>query len=575
VGFTRLIELTHDLFYGWAKVGSFGLSWLLLIVLPVIGALLVGLITYFFAREAKGHGVPEVMNAIATREGCIRPRVALAKAVASALTIGSGGSAGTEGPIIQIGAALGSSAGRVLHVSRHNLPILVGAGAAAGISAIFHAPIAGVLFALEIFLVEVSFRTFSPVLMASVLSSVVVSAMLGSDQAIFPLLHPETEYAFHWLELGNYLLLGVLCALTGVAFIRLLYWFEDLSDRVRLHHILKPAVGAVGLGVIGIATAAILGEMSTHEMPSVFGNGYPLIGRAIGTVQQGHETAYALTLGALALLLAGKLVATCLTLGSGGSGGVFAPSLFLGAMVGHAVGLVVEKTGLFPEAAPVTYALVGMAAVVAATTHAPMAAIVILFEMTRNYRIILPVMFAATVALAVAKLMFRDSIYTLKLRRRGIHYESRAQTAILRRITVATVASHNRALVPEDMGLHEVIRQAAETETMDFVVTDAQGRYRGVLYSQDLRAALLQPESVPLLVAGELAREVPTVHPSETLDSVLDKFTALDVNSLPVRREIGDEIIGMITQAALMRRYQQELAGHNGSQACDSGPVSR
>nr|MBP8305459.1 chloride channel protein [Phycisphaerae bacterium] len=336
VGFTKLIDCAHDLCYGEGMVaGIYRGRALFLILLPACGALLVGLITFFFAREARGHGVPEVMDAIARRDGVIRPRVAVAKAISSALTIGSGGSAGTEGPIIQIGSAIGSASGQFFRVPGHHLPVLVGAGAAAGISAIFHAPIAGVLFALEVLLRDVSFRTFSPVLIASVLSSVVVSALLGSNQAIFPLLHPDTDYSFRWIELGNYAILGLLCAVAAVGFIRLLYRTEDLFDGLRVHPVAKPVIGAIGLGLLGLAIAVLLGEIQAGRAPAIFGNGYPLIGRCIGALaQQGVDHPFPLMVPILLFLVFAKALATSLTLGSGGSGGVFAPSLFLGATLG-------------------------------------------------------------------------------------------------------------------------------------------------------------------------------------------------------------------------------------------------
>ncbi|MCK5272505.1 MAG: chloride channel protein, partial [Sedimentisphaerales bacterium] len=336
VAFTKLIELAHDLCY--SPEGLYGGRGILLILLPAAGALLVGLITYYFAREARGHGVPEVMDAIARKDSVIRPRVALAKAVSSALTIGSGGSAGTEGPIIQIGAALGSTAGQYFQIAKHNMPVLVGCGAAAGISAIFHAPIAGVLFALEIFLRDLNFKTFSPVLIASVISSVVVSALLGTNEALFPLVHPNTEYSFQWFELGNYIVLGLLCAAAAVFFIRLLYATEDLFARLRVHHVAKPVIGAVGLGLLGLIMVYLLGDTRVGE-PGIFGNGYLMIGRCIGAGIGEGATTLNLTIGILLALAVLKTLATCCTLGSGGSGGVFAPSLFLGAVVGYAFGL--------------------------------------------------------------------------------------------------------------------------------------------------------------------------------------------------------------------------------------------
>lgn len=564
VVFTKLIEWAHEFCYGNGEHhGLYDHQRIFLVLLPAAGALLVGLVTYFFAREAKGHGVPEVMDAIASQNSRIRPRVAVAKAVSSALTIGSGGSAGTEGPIIQIGAAIGSSLGQFFQIAKHNMPVLVGCGAAAGISAIFHAPIAGVLFALEIFLREINFRTFSPVLVASVISSVVVSAILGANEAIFPILNLEASrvYSFQWYELGNYVFLGLLCALAGIAFIRLLYVTEDFFDWLKVHYIAKPVIGAAALGILGIVILWVLGENQVQAgEPSIFGNGYPLIGQCLGVSTEGNTSAVHLTVLVLLLLFFAKTVATCLTLGSGGSGGVFAPSLFLGATVGYAFGLVLQKLGIFADISPATYALVGMASVVSATTHAPMTAIIILFEMTRNYKVILPVMFSATVALAVAQLLFRDSIYTLKLRRRGIHYETRVNTAILRRLNVRMVMQPHCVVVQHDTPLQEVIKKAVEIETADFIVTDHEGRYHGLLISKDLRAALLQPEAVPFLVAEELAHiNVPTVGPEESLDTVLDIFSRLEVNSLPIENPQTHEFIGLVTRAALMRRYQQEL----------------
>ena len=556
--FTKLLGLAHELCY--SPEGLYGGRGLLLILLPSAGALLVGLITYYFAREAKGHGVPEVMDAIARKDSVIRPRVAIAKTVASALTIGSGGSAGTEGPIIQIGAALGSTAGQYFQVAKHNMPVLVGCGAAAGISAIFHAPIAGVLFALEIFLRDLNFKTFSPVLIASVISSVVVSAILGSNEALFPLVHPDMEYGSQWFELGNYVVLGLLCAAAAVFFVRLLYATEDFFDRLKIHHVAKPVIGAVGLGLLGLVTVYFLGDTRIGE-PGIFGNSYPLIGRCIGANIGEGAAVLDLTIGILLVLAVLKTVATCCTLGSGGSGGIFAPSLFLGAVVGYAFGLALQKVGLFAHINPQTYSLVGMASVVSATTHAPIAGIVILFEMTHNYQIILPVMFSATISLAIAQLLFRDSIYTLKLRRRGISFETLADTAVLRRLDVGMVMQPNFEIVYEDTPLQDVINRAVHLEMTDFIVMDHKGHYKGLLVGQDLRAALLQPESVPFLLAGELARiDVATVSSDETLDKVLDKFSRMEVNSMAVHTEKKkNQFIGFVTRAALMRRYQQEL----------------
>ena len=550
--FYWLIETARVIAYGDDSVGGiFGGHKLMLVWLPMAGALLVGHITYYFAREAKGHGVPEVMDAIHRQGGVVRPRVAVAKAVASALTIGSGGSAGTEGPIIQIGAAIGSSFGQILRVKRSQMPVLVACGVAAGIAAIFNAPIAGVLFALEIFLRDFSFRTFSPVVFSSVLSCSVTHALMGEDKAIF-FADPSVGYTFSGMELPFFSVLGVLCALAGVAFIWTLYKTEDIFEAIKMPEAWKPVLGAFGLGLTGLAFCTVA---AGDTVPVFYGNGYPLIESVISLKLFDHA------IWALAAFFVLKLLATCLTLGSGGSGGIFAPSLFMGAALGGAFGLLLRHFGLIEHGSVTAYALVGMGALVAASTHAPLTAIVILLEVTREYRVMLPAMFAAIIATAVAQLLMRDSIYTLKLRRRGVRLGRLADLTILKRITVDQVRRIKAVQVKPEDPLQRLLDLAGESEAMDFVVVDEQDVYQGLVIAADIRTALLRPEAVPLLVVGELMRSgVPTVNSQETLDTVLDKFARSDVQSLPL---LGDEdaspVLGLITRQAVMARYHEEL----------------
>ncbi|MFQ5473591.1 MAG: chloride channel protein, partial [Dehalococcoidia bacterium] len=531
--------------------------WWMLVILPVVGALAVGYIVHFIAREAKGHGVPEVMDALFRQGGRIRPRIASAKAVASALTIGSGGSAGTEGPIIQIGAALGSSIGQYLHIQPRQMGIVVACGVSAGIAAIFNAPIAGVLFALEIFLRDFSFRTFSPIVFSSVISCSVMHALRHQDVALF-----EVEalrsfgYVFVGAELPLFLILGLVAALTAVLFIRLLYFTEDLADRLRIHEPFKPALGAVGLGLLGVAYAVTSGA---HGMPSFFGNGYPAIEAAISA------ELLRMSVGTLLLLVLLKLVATCFTLGSGGSGGVFAPSLLMGASLGGAFGLALNHLGVIDSSSVTAYALVGMAALVAGTTHAPLTAIVILYEITREPTVILPAMFASIVATSGARFLLRDSIYTLKLRRRGVRVDAVTDLTILRRITASQVPYLDAPVVRHDDPLQNLLEVAGRSDAVDFAVVDDEGLYQGMVTGRDVRTALLAPESVSLLLVAELVRSsVPTVSPSETLDVVLDKFARNDVESLPVADPDHEErLCGLITRRAVMLRYREELDRSN------------
>ena len=294
--------------------------------------------------------------------------------------------------------------------------------------------------------------------------------------------------------------------------------------------------------------------------PQFFGNGYPLIEVAISDELLTSYAGYA-GIGLLLAFLALKMAATCLTLGSGGSGGVFAPSLFLGAMLGGAFGLLLKQFGWIDDTSVTAYALVGMAAMVAATTHASLTAIVILFEMTRDYKVILPVMFAAIVSTAGAKMLLTDSIYTLKLRRRGVRMGTLADLTLLRRLTAGDVPAITAQLVDPSDPLQKLIDLAGASESADFVVVDDQGEYLGMVMAQDIRTALLQPEAVPLLLTGELLRpEVPTVSPHESLDSVLDKFSRSDCASLPLTASDDDEqITELITRQGVMTCYRTEL----------------
>jgi CIC family chloride channel protein len=579
------------------------LHFLLLPLLPAGGALFVGLITHFIAPEAEGHGVPEVMYAMAKEGGRIRPRVASAKAVASALTIGSGGSAGTEGPIIQIGAAIGSGFGQWMRVGPGDLRVLIGCGTAAGIASIFNAPIAGVLFAMEVLLRDTSLRNFVPIIVSSVLSSTVTQAILGRNEAIFQIpaqisgANVASIYEYHWYELGNYLVLGVLCGLVAVAFIWTLYRSEDLFRKLPAHPVARPVIGGLLIGLVGVGAAWLApahlpriegagviaasnrgavtlsgsggnqGEGSpAFEAPPVMGNGYPVISQTLEPDSYDPELNVHWAAWFLLLLLGGKLLATVITLGSGGSGGVFAPSLYMGATVGGAFGLAVQQTGWFVDLSPGAYALVGMAAVVAGTIRAPLTATLILFELTRDYRVILPVMIAGVVALAVAQRVEPSSIYTLKLLRRGIRFGLGAELRILKQIVVRDIARAEAVIVRPDDPADELVRLGRERAVADFVVADDEGRYVGMVTGEDLRIALLESEAVPLLLVSELLRDdLPVVGLDETLDTVLEKFAGHHSACLPVvGGDRSGRVEGLLSRAAVMNRYHQALEAVEG-----------
>lgn len=579
IGFKTALDHTAETTFEF--VGHLPL-WLLPLA-PIAGALVTAVLIHFFAPEAKGHGVPEVIDAVYRRGGKIRKRVAVIKALASITTIGSGGSAGAEGPIVQIGSAIGSGIAGFLRIDRDQVPTLLGCGAAAGIASVFNAPIAGVFFCLEILLRDFSLKTFTPIVVASVISTATTQAWFGENKAIFAVTGELSEYQFTYAELPSYLLLGLVCGAVAVGFIRMLYASEDLADRVKLHPIAKPMLGALLLGVLGIGYLLFARTQGVEaQIPNFFGNGYETIEALLEPSTFGFGSASEAGLSSplmpgeivstsllmLALLLICKILATCLTLGSGGSGGVFAPSLFLGAAAGALFGELLSLAGLLPDGgSPAAYALVGMAAVVAGTTHAPLTAILILFELTRDVYVLLPIMLAAVLSTVVAQLIMHDSIYSLKLTRRGLSFGTRADLTMLRRLTARDIQAIPHVEVRPADPVSRLFELRDIYRIVDFVVIDSDNQYVGLVTAQDLRMVLIEREAIPYLLVAELVRsDLPTIEPDEPLDSVLRKFSDTDVSSLamvgpPVGKPHGNAMVyGLITRGRLMRRYQQALA---------------
>ncbi|MEM7754639.1 MAG: chloride channel protein [Planctomycetota bacterium] len=582
IGFAFLLhELEHWVAVFRERGEAIGGLWLLPLI-PMAGALLSGLLVWRFASEAKGHGVPQVMKAIIQRDGEIPLRVGIVKIFASIFTVGSGGSAGTEGPIVQIGAVAGSFCGQRLNISREQLRTLVGCGAAAGIASIFNAPIAGVFFVLEILLRDFSVRTFSPIVVASVFSSALTHALTGENVAIFAAGESLAGYEFTFAELPSYVVLGVICGLVGVGFNALLHASEDFfAERIKLHAAIKPVFGALLLGLLGVAFLSIQRASGGPEgaSPAFFGNGYETIRHLLDPTSYGAMTdanpgldvvnaPISTELWLLTILVVAKALATCLTLGSGASGGVFAPSLFLGAVAGAALGEALSALGLIPaNGSPAAYALVGMAAVVAGSTHAPLTAILILFELTQNVYVLLPIMLAAVVATIVSQLVERDSIYTYKLRREGVLVGAAKDLTLLRRLRVSDVEPTpipDEAVYASDP-LGKLIALHASHNVPDFVVVDDAGGYLGMVTGADMRAALIDREAVPLLLVAEVMRtDVPTLRSHDTLDRVMDRFSRYDVAGLCL---VGDPTdahpLGVpraiVTRAKVMHRYQRAL----------------
>jgi CIC family chloride channel protein len=458
---------------------------------------------------------------------------------------------GREGPIVQIGSALGSTIGQVFHFSDDRIRNLVACGAAGGIAATFNAPIAGVIFALEIILGEISVHHLSTVVISAVSASVVGQAVFGDVPAF--ILPMKYQINTVW-EFGLYSILGILSALIGVLFVRLLYWSEDVFDKWRMvPEWFKPAIGGALLGGLALAYPAVT-RINWLGQPHIFNVGYEVINDALS-----NRFVFGVVLGLLIL----KLIATSLTLGSGGSGGIFAPSLFMGAMLGTAFGIVVHT--YLPEitALPGAYALVGMGAVFAAAAHAPISAIVILFELTGDYRIILPLMLTVVIATLLARWMLKgESIYTLKLSRRGVRLQSGQDIDVMEGILVREAMTGQVDTVTTDMTLQELSETANRTRHHGFPVLDEHANLWGIVTVTDLESALSQnmPRRTTVAEIGTPGHQMLTCYPDETMGTVLARMGPRGLGRIPVvDRDNPKMLLGLIRREDIIRAYKLAL----------------
>lgn len=475
IGFRDLIGLIHNA----AFLGHFAVHYdanrftppspwgALVIFVPVAGALAVTFLVTRFAPEARGHGVPEVMDAIYYNRGVIRPVVAIVKSLASAIAIGTGAAVGREGPIIQIGSALGSTLGQIVRMRPGQRIILVAAGAGAGIAATFNTPIGGVMFAIELMMPEVSVRTFLPVALATGTATFIGRFFFGTQPAFnVPHLSPIEVNASSALALCFYTLLGAATGVAAAGFVRGLHAAEDLFEKIKGRY-LRHALGMLLVGVL------------IYGLQQAFGH-YYVEGVGYATVQAillGQLTAA----GLLVLLFACKVLATSVSLGSGSSGGIFSPSLFMGATIGGAFATLLSALHLpFAINGP-SFAMVGMGAMVGGATGAVMTAVAMIFEMTRDYDIVLPLILAVALSVGVRRLLSRENIYTLKLFRRGhvIPKALHANMFLVRR--AKDVMDTDVVLAPAELSFDVFLSQPDHGGRMRHVVVTAGNRVLGVL----------------------------------------------------------------------------------------------
>ena len=544
--FLQLIDGVQWLFYRDGGFLAHDLGFWALLV-PVTGGLVAGLIIKYYAHEARGHGVPVVMEAVAVKQARLSTRVALAKGAAAATCIGTGFSLGRIGPLILMASTFGSEVGQRTGLSVAETRTMVGCGAAAALTTAFNAPLGGVIFAIELILTEFRTRSFIPLVVASVIATAVARTLKG-DLTAFDSLPPYSLRSP--LEYLLYLVLGVLAGLAATGFIKLLFSVDRLA--ARLKQVPLPAQTALG----GLAVGAI-----ALSFPEVLGNGFDvthgmLQGQANTTRLRGPDGI--LALGNLTLLLAAlftiKLLATSISIGSGASGGVFTPSLFLGAALGATFGMLVAPLGFTAPAG--AYALVGMAAFAAAATRGTLTAIVLLFEMSGDYQIILPLMLACVVADAVCYVTSEHSIYTTKLAQRGVHIDLGAEQDLMRMLTIREAMTLEVMTFTPRTPLEVAIQQVEDTGHMSFPVVE-DGKLVGIITWADLHNAVRNHDR-HLAVGDYCVRDVLTITPDDTLLQALDLLGQKEISHLPVvTPHDATQLLGLITKGDIIKAYNQ------------------
>lgn len=534
--FDRLFfELPHDAL----GEGSFVYAYLLIPLLPALGGLITGFLTWRFKMDYESAAAAEVMRWTAVDGGVVPRRTIWFRMLATSVFLGSGGSGGREGPIAQVCGAMGSAMGRFLKASSERLRLLVGCGAAAGIAAAFNAPIAGVVFSVELVLGDFNVASFLPIVISSVMATTTKRLALGDVPAFSA---PSYTLVSPW-EIGLYFILGILCGLVAWIFFKAYFAADDLfKHRVKTHPVLKPAIGGLVVGMIGVF------------LPGVFDGGYDEMSRMLN-----GEMVWTLALA----LLVFKIVATAFALGSGGSGGVFAPALFIGCMTGGLFGFFVNYVAS-PEAvaSPGAYAMVGVGAVMAAVVHAPLTNILMGYELTGNYQIILPIMTACIMSTYVITRFSDESLYTEKLRRRGIRLWRGRDLSVMDRIKVGDVMSRGVTTIPENMPFGRIMELIATSRDSYFPVVDSEGKLSGVISIQNVRAFMLDSADLcDLIVAKEIATEkVITVHADDNLNEAMDKFALKDIEQLPVVHAADPrKIVGILHRTDVLAAYKKEV----------------
>jgi chloride channel protein, CIC family len=511
-----------------------------IILMPVIGGLIVGFMAKYGSPKIKGHGIPEAMEAVLTSRSRIEARVAILKPLSAAIAIGTGGPFGAEGPIIQTGGALGSLVGQMISTTASERKVLLACGAGAGMAATFNTPIAGVILAIELLLFEFRARSFIPLVIACTLATSVRGVLFG-QHSMFSMGNVNFDVP---RGLPFYLLLGVICGIAAIGFTKLLYWVEDRFDRLPIDDLWHPAIGALGLGLIGFF------------IPRVLGVGYDTISDILNNN---------LTLELLALICVFKALALVISLGSGTSGGLLAPMFMSSAALGGVFAMAVNAMVPGAHLSPGAFALVAMAAVFGAASRATFAFIVFAFEITRDYNAILPLMLGCVIADLITLRYLKTSIMTEKLARRGLHVPGEYEASVLHSVRLSEVMRTDVQPIAADTSVAALAARLGRSEngltlSEGLPLEDKDGRLAGVITQGDmLRALESDPEGRETVL--EAGTAVPVVaYPDEFVHDALHRMVSHKVGRLPVvSREDPRRMIGYFDRSNLLNAWTRQM----------------
>ena len=546
--FTNIVFYHHFVFAFYSARNNHLGAWV--IVMPVIGGIIVGFMAKYGSPKIKGHGIPEAMEAVLINRSRIQPRVAILKPISAAIAIGTGGPFGAEGPIIQTGGAVGSLIGQLVHTTASERKVLLACGAAAGMSATFNTPIAGVILAIELLLFEFKSRSFIPLVIASTIATAVHMQLLGTG----PMFTVATMDFGIPHALPFYVLLGGICGLAAVGFSKVLYWTEDQFEKLPIDELWWPAIGALGLGTIG------------YFVPRVLGVGYDTISDILNAN---------LALKLLIIVMLAKAVALVVSLGSGTSGGLLAPMFMSSAAMGGVFALGVDR--LFPGAhlSPGAFALVAMGAVFGAASRAAFTFIIFAFEITRDYNSVLPLMLVTVIAAGIAMLLMPSgSIMTEKLVRRGLRIHQDYEADMLQQMSVSQTMDPEVPAVPGDMWLVDLAdriarRDAEVSRHQALFIVGGDGKLAGVITRGDVFRALDKDSTQSMTVLEAGTRDVVVTYPDETLHDASAKMLLNNIGRLPVvdRKDHG-HVVGYLGRhgimAARLRRLDEEHVRESG-----------